>query len=592
MKKYTISLLLLLSYCLAAHQIMEAKNCTFNFKVTDVNVGFPTLNDDPVPATTDCICPQEVFDTATTVWYGAAAEPTIAINPKNKCNIVAAWQNDRINNGGALEIGVAYTKDGGKTWKRTVVPFQICIGGVFQRVSDVWVSWSADGKTVYLNALPFNSTLVPASGAVQSAVSVSLSHDGGVTWTVPTNLVTSGQYNNEPTGDFPFLDKNSILADPANACVAYSVWDTFPIALSSHSDSFISKTIDQGKNWSVAQKFYDPFPDLSARAMSNNIFEDCGVIGNILVKLPQSKKNKNTLLNFVSRFYALPNTTDDEYQNDVFPVKFSQQDIVVVRSSDNGDTWNPTSTLVSIVTPNNVIYTGGYNYDLSGNIISGSGTLLRTGGAAPVTIGLGSLFGVAVSEKTGRLYVTWQDNRFRPDQLCQIALSISNDDGKTWSVPVRINQTPQDAPNPQAFTPTVAVTKNGYVGFLYTDFRNDPVPVPNTSTQTLTDTWLAIYKEVSCSQGNPAGLEFVEELRLSQQSFIAQNGPDTTLGTMTVGDYEFLAADKDFVAIYTKSFNGPFAPATLFCDDPENNAQVFLDKNLRQAPFVSIVSGQ
>ena len=86
------------------------------------------------------------------------------------------------------------------------------------------------------------------------------------------------------------------------------------------------------------------------------------------------------------------------------------------------------------------------------------------------------------------------------------------------------------------------------------------------------------------------GLDFVKEIRLSEKSYIAQNGPTTTQGVMTDGDYQFLTAHgNDFYAIYTKSFDGPFNPATVFFTDPVHNATVLLDDNYRTAPFVSII---
>src|ERR1700682_1316303 len=72
-----------------------------------------------------CLNRQEVFGTPTTIFHGSAVEPTIAVNPKNKDQIVAAWQQDRISNGAALEAGIAYSKDGGKTWHKSRVPLQI-----------------------------------------------------------------------------------------------------------------------------------------------------------------------------------------------------------------------------------------------------------------------------------------------------------------------------------------------------------------------------------------------------------------------------------------------------------------------------------
>src|SRR5439155_23284451 len=171
---------------------------------------------------------------------------------------------------------------------------------------------------------------------------------------------------------------------------------------------------------------------------------------------------------------------------------------------------------VTPFTVNKLIFTGGYTYDNNGNIIGGIGPLLRTGAALPF---------YTVNPKNGNLYVVYQSPQFRSDLLSQIALVVSRDGGFTWSSPVMVNRTPQDSANPQAFTPTIAVNEKGYVAILYNDFRNDNKADPINRTPT--DVWLAIYKEVDEDATNfvGAGIKFIKEIRISKQSYIAQNGP-------------------------------------------------------------------
>ena len=203
---------------------------------------------------------------------------------------------------------------------------------------------------------------------------------------------------------------------------------------------------------------------------------------------------------------------------------------------------------------NNLLFTGGYTYNGNGDITGGLGTLMRNDQTIP---------SYNVNPKNGFLYVVYQTSAFRSDQLQQIGLVTSRDGGHTWSEPVQINRTPANAANPQAFAPFVAVTKKGRVGVLYFDFRSDDLSDFN---QTKMDAWLAIYQEVKDPHGGSThiGLNFVEEIRLSEKSYIAQNGPTTTQGVMTEGDYQFLRAqDNNFYAIYMKSFDGPFH--TAYC---------------------------
>ncbi len=534
-----------------------------------------------------CLDRQEVYGTTTTIFTGSAVEPTIAVNPKNKNHIVAAWQQGRISNGGALDAGIAYSKDGGKHWHKSSVNFQICQGGIIQRAGDEWLSYSADGKKVFLCAAVLNATKEPNTQN-QFGVVVSISKDDGATWSEPKFLFSSMEYISDPTQQFANSDKTSITADPNHAKRAIAVWATFNPSTSSHGNAQSCYTTDGGKNWSQVQLIYDPFPDLTQKGLSNGLQNDNHASNNVVVILPKKKKSKHCRLsgdwlNFTVRGYAKPGATDAQFTNDQFPYKYSLTDIAVVRSQNHGKNWNPTATIIVPSYVNNLTYTGGYTYDDHGNITGGLGTLMRNDQTLP---------SYTVNPKNGYLYVAYQSSEFRADQLPQIGLTTSRDGGYTWTKGQRISQTPLDGKNPQAFTPFIAVTKCGRVGVLYFDFRHDDQADP---TQTKMDAWLVIYQEVKDPHGGSTGigLDFVQEIRLSEKSYIAQNGPNTSQGVMTDGDYQFLTTHgKHFYAIYTKSFNGPFNPATVFFTDPQHNATILLDENYRTAPFVSIIKNK
>jgi hypothetical protein len=94
---------------------------------------------------------------------------------------------------------------------------------------------------------------------------------------------------------------------------------------------------------------------------------------------------------------------------------------------------------------------------------------------------------VAVNPNDGNLYAVWQDARFSGFIHNDIAFTMSTDGGRTWSAPIKVNQTPASATghNGHAFTPSVHVLPNGTIGVSYYDFRNN-VPGGGTST----DHWL------------------------------------------------------------------------------------------------------
>lgn len=532
----------------------------------------------------ECLDRQEVYGRTTTIYHGAAVEPSIAVNPRNRDNIVTAWQQDRISNGAALEIGIAYTKDGGRHWHNSTVPFQTCKGGIIQRAGDSWLSFTADGRKVLLCAAVLNATQEPGTDN-QFGVAVTQSEDGGKTWCRPRFLVSSMEYLSEPTKQFANLDKSSITADPNDPDRAITVWASFNPSSSFHGNAQGSVTRDGGKSWSAVQQVYDPFPDLTKHGLSNGIQNDNQASNNVVVILPKKGENKKRLrgdwLNFTCRVYARPGATDTQYTSDSFPFQYTSTDIAVVRSKDHGKMWETDATQIVPPYVNNLVYTGGYTYDSFGNITGGLGALMRDDQTLP---------SYNVNPHNGFLYVAYQSSEFRSDQLSQISLTISRDGGFTWTQGVQVNRTPANALNPQAFEPFVAVTKNGRVGILYFDFRNDDRSDIDHNTKM--DAWLAIYQEVRNPNGGSTGigLEFVKEIRLSETSYIAQHGPNTTQGFMTDGDYQFLATHRNnFYAIYTRSFNGPFTPPIPFFVDPEHNATVFLDDNKRTLPFVSII---
>ncbi len=77
----------------------------------------------------------------------------------------------------------------------------------------------------------------------------------------------------------------------------------------------------------------------------------------------------------------------------------------------------------------------------------------------------------SVDRRNGKLYAVWQDSRFSGGKRDDILLTSSLDQGRTWSAPIKVNDTPAGAQG--AFLPTVKVDANGRVGVVYYDLRND-----------------------------------------------------------------------------------------------------------------------
>jgi Neuraminidase (sialidase) len=102
--------------------------------------------------------------------------------------IVTAVQTGRFFNGGASNINVATSTDGGATWVSTGLPGLTNNpppgGGTFDRVSDPVVAYDARHGVWMVSTLPLigrSSTVSPTAAGVYT----SRSTDGGLTWGNP-----------------------------------------------------------------------------------------------------------------------------------------------------------------------------------------------------------------------------------------------------------------------------------------------------------------------------------------------------------------------------------------------------------------------
>jgi len=63
------------------------------------------------------------------LYPNAEEEPWIDVNPTNPNNLIAVWQQDRWNDGGAHGLVTGVSHDGGATWHETFAHFSTCAGG-------------------------------------------------------------------------------------------------------------------------------------------------------------------------------------------------------------------------------------------------------------------------------------------------------------------------------------------------------------------------------------------------------------------------------------------------------------------------------
>jgi hypothetical protein len=389
--------------------------------------------------------------------------------------------------------------DGGATWRPVVIPRLTRCSG--GTFDHAVDPWVSFGPDGALHA---SASLFDPSGV--GAIVASKSADGGLTWSDPVPLIVE----TDPTAGNH--DKESITADPTDKDLVYGVWTRFPaeggeVAL--RGPVFFTRSTDGGQAWERAHKIFDPGPNRLTT-------------GNQIVVLPSG-----TLVN---GFTLAAVGAQGQ-------VEFSA---AVLRSNNKGQRWSG-ATIVGR------LQTVGTTDPETGDLVAGGNILTD----------------LAVDPASGRLYLVWQDARFNGGRADGIALSSSSDGGRTWTAPLKVNQTPTDIPlgNQQAFTPSVDVAADGTVAVSYSDFRNNDPTVP-----LLTDRWLVgCHPTTKAACTTPEG--FGGEVRLTDASFDLRQAPQLSGAVgpegFFLGDYMGLAsAGGSFIALFSQPHDGD--PASVF----------------------------
>lgn len=364
----------------------------------------------------------------------AEGEPHLAVNPRDPRHLVAAWQQDRFAvYGGALSNLVSVSRDGGRTWRGTMVEgLSQCTGGKPERTSDPWLSFDRRGH-LYLSSLTFN---FDASGQISqeageelagpTALSAARSDDGGRSWGPQVTVVDDKMYD----------DREAITADPTRRNVVYMAWVRREGLLGENGVEYFSRTTDGGRHWETPRPISPPLP---------GFFTD----PTLIEVLPNG-----TLLNFYlldNGSFALPPPSP------VVPWK-----VMVSRSTDGGDTFSAPEAIATV-----------QPYPPSD---PDTGADVR---AIP-------LISTAVAPD-GTAYVAWNEKPSRDSyNRGFVRLARSRDNGRSWSDPNTVAKV-----SGQTFLPALAVAKDGSIGVMFDSTRRDR----RGDDEFTADVWLARSKD-------------------------------------------------------------------------------------------------
>jgi hypothetical protein len=483
----------------------------------------PTAASGASPLTAGCGGPGEGFHSPSEVagvnFPNTEVEPWFEVNPQNSMNLVGFWQQDRWSDGGAHGLVAGVSRNGGTSWSMTKPPLSKCTGNTqYERSSDPWLSWSPSPEngsgTLHAISISFDRS------TAHNAVVTSRSRNGGTTWDPPVTLKEDNS-NSGPLANL-FNDKESITADPSPAHPnnVYAVWDriesptdnpltpaqAYANSLAFRGPTWFARSTNNGASWETARKIFAP---QASRTQT---------IGNQILVLPDGT--------LVDGFNYRQFTNGHGLQ--------PGDTAAVIFSSDQGTTWSSNATTIANLGDQGVRDPEPVNCP-GDNTPSTPCLLVRTGDILPD-------FAVDHSggPTDGYMYAVWQSHRsFTVTQLGTvlpvddtILLSRSTDGGHHWSTPVKVNQTPSDRYNKQAFTASVHVADNGDVAVTYYDFRNDVQRGGLT-----TDYWL-VACQPALEEEDCTDEASWDETRMTTSSFDMRTAP-YAIGYF-LGDYEGL----------------------------------------------------
>ena len=401
------------------------------------------------------------------------AEVSIAINPNNPDNIIAAsFQTGRPPKPRAGSYHYV-TFDGGKTWKTVSTPNP----NDLTQGDDV-LAFSNDGVAYHVH-LSFAGIRMARPVRAENGMIVNVSKDGGNTWSDGTPAI------NHLNSVEPFEDKPGLVVDNAPGSRSkgnvYLAWTRFDVYGSSnpehHSQIYFTRSTDRGQTFSAPFRISDAGGDCLD---SDNTVEG-----------------------------AVPAVGPN---GEVYVVWAGPLGLVLDKSLDGGLTFGKDKVIGEIP--------GGWDFEIEG--------LGRANGMPVTAVDLSN------GPNKGSLYVNWIDSRNGdPD----VFVTSSRDGGETWSAPVRVNDDPIKNGKVQFFTWMAVDPGDGSINVIFYDrrdstgtqtaltlarsidggrsFVNHKIDLPPFNANSRV--FFGDYSSISAYQGRvvPAFMHFVDEGKLA-----------------------------------------------------------------------------
>ena len=394
----------------------------------------------------------------------AQNETTIAVNPENPNNLVAGANDYRVFNtreGRNDGSGVAYTTtDGGRTWRNIILPgltFQTGATGALSDMDsagDPAIAFGPHNVVYYAN-------LVFSRSNDCSGIVVSKSTDGGRTWGQPSIVRIDGvDAAGSPMPTNVSHDKEWIATDPITGAV-YVSWTQF--RTDGTSPITISRSTDGGASW-------------TSPTVVNPTFTAGGITPYSQGSVPVVRHTDDRRGGFGELFVAYESAVCQSLNCDQ---PTDHDATIVARSTDGGATFTNTEI--------------GVNYDFPPNQDVGRSTLTGE------NFRNNSFPMAAIDRNSGRLYVTWADDRNGAYSITGASVKTNGDvvlassmDGRRFSTNVVGSAADEVFPAVAAVDGKVAITfytraydPNG-IGLDYAAYAgNGPNGIANASMRRL-----------------------------------------------------------------------------------------------------------